>query len=518
MSAKHPLSRTQIEPAAGLAEARTAWLDGRYAECLAQLDLTEPQRSHEHLEAALLRARVLLRTSDAAGAAEALRGTDGYARLDVDAADSIRTLRGIAKYRMGKREAGLALLSSPIAARDKYVIAERAYYHALALWLARDLNAAEKVLAAALDAQADVMYARALGLLGWIETSRGHYVLASRTFMDALAAGRSARHRDEHLLASMLHVLAGFAFELLDVHLARVVEREYEQVRWSEDLSVIHSYVLQARSSSALLAGDPHRAWTLLGEALAVTSEQAPLIHAHVTFASLHRVMGDSFAPRQHLAAARALIGQVVWSESTQDGRMALLEYAAEAARLNEGSAAQALMRYHSARKAVDSLASLEADPRAEALERHASALVARMNDKGATDQLRAAAGCWAKIGYHMRHGETLLDLHETQASADLLRQVAAIAKPVPRSWLNEEVKRRGLGSDKGSVLSAAERRVMAAICEGKSARQIAGELGRSVSTINNQTRAIYDALGVRSRAALIANYGAQAARSSATL
>jgi DNA-binding CsgD family transcriptional regulator len=336
--------------------------------------------------------------------------------------------------------------------------------------------------------------------------------------MDALAAGRSARHRDEHLLASMLHVLAGFAFELLDVHLARVVEREFEQIRWSEDLSVIHSYVLQARSSSALLAGDPHRAWTLLGEALAVTSEQAPLIHAHVTFASLHRVMGDSFAPRQHLTAACALIGQVVWSESTQDGRMALLEYAAEAARLNEGSAAQALMRYHSARKAVDSLASLEADPRAEALERHASALVARMNDKGATDQLRAAAGCWAKIGYHMRHGEALLDLHETQASADLLRQVAAIAKSVPRSWLNDEVKRRGLGSDEGSVLSAAERRVMAAICEGKSARQIAGELGRSVSTINNQTRAIYDALGVRSRAALIANYGAQAARSSATL
>ena len=48
---------------------------------------------------------------------------------------------------------------------------------------------------------------------------------------------------------------------------------------------------------------------------------------------------------------------------------------------------------------------------------------------------------------------------------------------------------------------------MLAALVEGKSASAIAAEFGRSVNTINNHTKRIFKALGVRSRSALIAEY-----------
>ncbi len=42
-------------------------------------------------------------------------------------------------------------------------------------------------------------------------------------------------------------------------------------------------------------------------------------------------------------------------------------------------------------------------------------------------------------------------------------------------------------------------------LCKGKKAREIAQAFGRSFNTINNHTRAIFAAFGVRSRAALVA-------------
>ncbi len=53
--------------------------------------------------------------------------------------------------------------------------------------------------------------------------------------------------------------------------------------------------------------------------------------------------------------------------------------------------------------------------------------------------------------------------------------------------------------------LSPAERRVLRELCAGKSNRDIARALGRSESTIRNQTQRIFDVLGVNSRAALVA-------------
>jgi DNA-binding CsgD family transcriptional regulator len=46
---------------------------------------------------------------------------------------------------------------------------------------------------------------------------------------------------------------------------------------------------------------------------------------------------------------------------------------------------------------------------------------------------------------------------------------------------------------------------VMLAICEGKTSKQIAADFGRSFHTIRNQTLKVYATMGVRTRAALVA-------------
>ena len=75
-----------------------------------------------------------------------------------------------------------------------------------------------------------------------------------------------------------------------------------------------------------------------------------------------------------------------------------------------------------------------------------------------------------------------------------------------PKSWLSDEMHRRETVAASGvSKLAPAERRVMLAICEGKTSREIADDFDRSFHTIRNQTLKVYAAMGVRTRTALVA-------------
>lgn len=58
---------------------------------------------------------------------------------------------------------------------------------------------------------------------------------------------------------------------------------------------------------------------------------------------------------------------------------------------------------------------------------------------------------------------------------------------------------------DPTAALSPAEWRVVYALCEGMTNREVAAALGRSANTIRNHTRSIFDIMGVRTRAELVA-------------
>jgi DNA-binding NarL/FixJ family response regulator len=84
------------------------------------------------------------------------------------------------------------------------------------------------------------------------------------------------------------------------------------------------------------------------------------------------------------------------------------------------------------------------------------------------------------------------------QAALDALRNA-------PKAWLRGALEQRAAEDDPLAQLTAAERRVLGELCKGKKAREIAAGFDRSFNTINNHTRAIFSAFGVRSRASLVA-------------
>lgn len=390
-------------------EARKAWFDARYDDCLEQLDAIAPRNTSEKLDETLLRARVFMRKLDFVAAHAELERAERYARSNAGAMDAGRTLQGILAVRRGARSTGMALLDTPLNGGLPRIAAQRAYYRAFAFWLARELDEAEKALGPALDPRNALYYARGLAMRGRIESSRGHYAAAARTFLSALRTLRAATEGDRHLQATMLRAAAELSVELLDLNLASAAEREWDRMRWPADLAGIHSQVLSARAIHAAVAGDATRAWTQLWDAGRVAPRGIHRLQAHVAFAHLMRSKGDRFAPRQHLSKARQEIGNVQWSVSNLPSRFALLEYAIEAARLADHSASHALMRFFTTSRSNDTMRAHAVDPRAIALERQACALVAN-HGREKNVALALAAEKWRRLGFRLRYAEALLD------------------------------------------------------------------------------------------------------------
>jgi DNA-binding CsgD family transcriptional regulator len=143
-----------------------------------------------------------------------------------------------------------------------------------------------------------------------------------------------------------------------------------------------------------------------------------------------------------------------------------------------------------------------------EAIELMARGLLEAVHRRrsNAADALRRAGTIWGRLGYRYREALTALLAHDIDGDAAWLNEAGRAAISVPKSWLRGEIARREVLTATGvASLTPAERRVMLAICEGKSSKQIATDFERSFHTIRNQTLKVYQAMGVRSRGGLIA-------------
>lgn len=56
-----------------------------------------------------------------------------------------------------------------------------------------------------------------------------------------------------------------------------------------------------------------------------------------------------------------------------------------------------------------------------------------------------------------------------------------------------------------GTLLAPAIQRVMLAVCQGSTTREIASDFGRSPNTIRNQIQQVFGVMGVRTRSELVA-------------
>jgi DNA-binding NarL/FixJ family response regulator len=376
----------------------------------------------------------------------------------------------------------------------------------LAFWNARRLDEAEGVLerfAARASGLDHVCFAQ---LRGWIEVGRERYSAAIRHFDEALRAYAACGERDEWLRARILQAVSALSMETLDLPMLPQLEKQLPRDAVGEAREPVF-HATQNIGWLVMLSGRPLDALAYFEQARSVAATPALRSVASLNVATYHRLRNNTSAAAEYLALARTELAGQNWLEANVDERMTLLEYALEAYHLDPHTAAATLTRYLSHTKKLQGNLSFEDDARVEAIELMARGVLEAIHRRrsSAVAALRDAGAIWARLGY--RYREVLTDLLANDIDGDetWLRRAGRAAASAPKSWLRREIERRETRARTGvASLTPAERRVMLAICEGKSSKQIAAEFGRSFHTIRNQTLKVYHAMGVRSRGELI--------------
>jgi DNA-binding NarL/FixJ family response regulator len=402
---------------------------------------------------------------------------------------------------------GVRALREVLAASRPAARGEIAYHLVLGLWILRDLDEAESLVQRHIGEAGGMQLVLLQTMLGWIEIARERYPFAGRHFADALATLDATGERDEWVRARLTQALSIVALETLDLRALQQLSVPGGHV--GEDVREALFHTLQNVGWLRMLDGDEGGALVDFERARALAPSPSLVAAAELNRASYFRIRGEPGAARAYLQlAGEALRGQR-WADANADERITLLEYALEAYHLEPTSAGPTLTRYLSGTRTRRAGFALENDRRVEAIELTARGALEAFHkrQRDAARLLREALDLWAKIGYRYREAVTALLLDDVMPADDAVRDAARRATAsVPKSWLRREVDRRAARVTSGfDALSPAERRVMLAICEGKTSKQIAAEFGRSFHTIRNQTLKVYATMGVRTRAALVA-------------
>jgi len=488
-------------------EARSAWNTGEYERILRVLSPARLERREDRVAAAHLQARALLALDRPDDVAAVLRASKEAKGAEETATGTM--LLGAALTRTDRREQGEALLDEAAAAAQKSVpklVAEIAYYRALSRWSTNRLAEAEEIVDAALPAAADVARSRLLQLLGSIDIRRENYGAAAHEFTAALEELNKAKNADAKGRARILFALVCIAAETIDLRLGRLARREYEKSTWTDDTRVERAHLLAYLSWLSLLEGDVARAWDERQLGLALSAGTAYHANALIDAAVVAGIVGDRFSERRYLELAGALLHG---DHTNLDGdrRIAMLALVGTVPAAAAETARKALTLYERTRPKGDGDLSWEGDRRLDAHEAYARGKLAVA--EGATQQgvveLERALDGWTRLGYRLRTAITANVLRSVTGDRRFAQIALDALRNTPNAWLRESLERRTGEDDPLGQLTPAERRVLNELCKGRKAREIAATFDRSFNTINNHTRAIFSAFGVRSRAALVA-------------
>jgi DNA-binding CsgD family transcriptional regulator len=492
-----------------LDEAKAAWDAGEYERLLRGLGAVRPERREDRVAAAQLQARALLALDRPDEAVPLLQRASKELKGAEESATTTMLL-GAALTRTNKREQGEALLDDAQGLAHKsgpQLGAEIAYYRALSRWSSNRLAEAEEIIDGALGSATDAGKARLLQLLGWIDVRRENYGAAAHEFTAALDELNKAKSSDVKGRARILWALGIIAAETIDLRLGRLVRREYESCGWSDDTRLERFRVLQHLSWLSLLEGDVARAWDERQLGLTLTVDSTHHAMALTDAAFIAGIVGDRFSEGRYLDLAGTLLLRGDQVGIDVERRMAMLQFVCSVPAANAETARKVMTLYERTRPRKTEMLALEGDRRLEANELWARGKLAIA--EGATQQgvahLEQSLQLWTRLGYRLRIAllaNTLRgitgDRRYAQTALDALRNT-------PNAWLRDAVERRTNEDDPLAQLTPAERRVLAELCKGRKAREIAATFDRSFNTINNHTRAIFSAFGVRSRASLVA-------------
>ena len=466
------------------------------------------ERREDRVAASQLQARALLALDRPEDVAPLLQRVHAELKGTEETVLS-QMLLGAALTRTNRREQGESLLeeAAALAQRDMpELVRELAYYRALSRWSTHRLAEAEEIVETALPGAVGMIRSRLLQLLGWIDVRRENYGAAVHEFTAALDELKTATDADVQGRARILIALGVIAAETIDLRLGRLVRREYETSTWSDDIRIERFQVLQQLAWLSLLEGDIARAWDERQLALTLTLDTSHHAIALTSAAYVAGIVGDRFSESRYLQLAGALLLRGDQVGIDVERRVALLAFAAAPA-ADLDTARKVLALYDRTRPRRTEILALEGDRRVEAYELYArgrASLADGQRQQGIA-LLERALELWTRLTYRLRAAITANALRTVTGDRRYAQAALDALRNAPKAWLRGALEQRANEDDPLAQLTAAERRVLGELCKGKKAREIAATFDRSFNTINNHTRAIFSAFGIRSRAALVA-------------
>jgi len=486
------------------AAVEDAFARAAFTTLRALLKVVAPRDRAESARIELVRARLArvdgdIKTSDAAARAAATRHLEPNARLFA------RALIAAAAKQAGRQEEAAQIFAAVERAADVMRPMDSGpalYLLALDAWQERDFSRADALLARNLRAAAHVP--ESLALRGWIEIRRERYAAAGVEFEAALAALDACGQTDERLRARLVHALANVAAETIDLALGARARAAYDRIDWSADLPIERVNTLGALRYVALLAGDFERAWLDARDAAVIAPRGPYAVLAETGVAHASRVLGDERAADAALARAWHGLRAHRWSAADEESRVALTNFAIHAATTMPAEARKAITLYRSSATRSNALNALDRDRRVKAFEATAAGRVneALGDHAAALRSYGFAFDIWRELGYDLRAALVALDLRRITGSTRYAKVVRAALERAPAAWFGAALR---APQDPLQRLTPAERRVLAELLAGKSAKAIAESLARSPHTVINHTRKVFAAFDVRSRPRLLA-------------
>ncbi len=495
--------KSSKQESTGIDVVDAAFASGAYDECRHLMSALEPRNASQRGAFALLAARCAREEDD----------VDAWSAAADHAAKDHPTpagrLAGVALRALAQRRAGR------YAAADRDTALVRAKIErepAVAAGLPTLALAEDALLRGAYD-EAESLGQRALATDATrasaslvlaacaIARARGR---AGAALSEALRAARADAPIDMGLVARTLELATASAAASVDLKAGKRLQRECAEFAWPTSLWRVHVRTLANLRALALLDGDLETAWAYAREAAVRAGDPPSTIVGETNAAVASRLLGEERAARLGLERAATIVRQQRFAAGDDDARGALATFAREAASDFSTDARKALAQFDALAAGDAKTGELPAVRRAFATGAMAHGRYAevRGNYDAAYDHYRAAFDAWTGLGDSMRAAIVAVDIGRLANDAEAEELFESVLERAPRAWFAPHA---APGHDILTAITPAETLVLGALLGGKSARAIAGDLDRSVHTINNHTRKIFQAFGVTSRAAVLA-------------
>ncbi len=383
-------------------------------------------------------------------------------------------------------------------------------YHDLRMrWFRRECDVAAPEVELAIAHPDPSIASAALAYRSWLHAGNGDYVAHVADLCRAVSYATlpTAEPVDVATLAVSVHALAQVGFETADGNAIAAARTAAAALAWTPDVAMHHYLTVRAFGWDAFMRGRAGEAQWAFKDARMLAPALSWRVMAHLDRSYVARMSGNEFWSAEELAAADALANEVSWDTLHGEERQVLVMLAV----LHAPTDAPRAQRYASmysriGTENVDPALALHWDKRSVAHEKYALARIEQALGRrdAAVAALREAYATFAAVSFHYRAALSASALAELTGDERWRQAGAHHASSYPGSPLATfPAAARAREEAMPAQLSPTQRQIARALWTGADPAELSRRFSRSAFTIEMQVATVFQAFGVRSRAAL---------------